>query len=42
MSVDEQGDLRIDSWLIKIFLTNPFNFGIHDHNNKYINYVVFS
>ena len=22
MSVDEQGDLRIDSWLIKIFLTN--------------------
>ena len=22
MSVDKQGDLRIDSWLIKIFLTN--------------------
>ena len=22
MSVDEQGDLRIDSWLIKIFLKN--------------------
>ena len=22
MSVDEQGDLRIDSWLVKVFLTN--------------------
>ena len=22
MSVDKQGDLRIDSWLVKIFLTN--------------------
>lgn len=22
MSIDKQGDLRIDSWLIKIFLTN--------------------
>jgi|TARA_E500000178_G_C16708211_1_gene611486 hypothetical protein len=22
MSVDKQGDLRIDSWLVKVFLTN--------------------